>query len=435
MSMESSATRRTFIKGATAAAGAAAAVNVFPSRVLGANDRIRFAVIGCGGMGSGHLRQLVERKDSDNVDVAAVCDVYQRRLTRAMGVAECDGEMDYRRIIDRNDIDAVVIATPDHWHGKVAIDAMESGKHVYIEKPITHTVEQAIEVRDTVKRTGMVCQVGPQRTSESQYWAAQERIRDNRVGKVTWAQGSYNRNVKGGAFNKWFLIDETAGPHQTGEDYIDWDMWLGHEWDLTQRIPWNPEHFFRFRKYFRYNGGVATDLLYHFLAPLLIAIVGENGEYPVSASAGGGLYVLKDGRDIPDVFLMQVNYPSEFTVHLVSVLTNNTQIPTRIYGQYGTIELPDTFHGDATYTANGDFKEEFLEQNADIEEFTIQTQSDRDMKNNFVDVIREGGRQFCNVDLGVTTMIGIKMGTEAYRRGKTVYWDAKNERISESPVT
>ncbi len=427
--MAESASRRTFLKGAAITAGAAAAVNVFPSTVLGANDRISFAVVGCGGMGSGHLQSLLDKREKDNLVVTAVSDVYQRRLSRAMAKAGCEGFMDYRKIIDRKDVDAVLIATPDHWHAKIAIDAMESGKNVYIEKPITHTVEQAIQVRDTVKRTGMVCQVGPQRTSENHYWQAQQRIREGRVGKVTWAQGSYNRNIEGCAFNKWFLIDETAGPRQTGDDYINWDMWLGHEWGLAPRIPWNPEHFFRFRKYFQYNGGVATDLLYHFLAPLQLAIVGENGEYPLRASAGGGLFILKDGRDIPDVFMMQVDYPSEFTVYLVSVLTNDTQVPTRIYGQYGTIEIPDTFNGDATYSANGDFKDDFRDHNEGYENVTVKSASDRDMEGNFMDAIRTGTKLFCNVDLGVTTMIGIKMGTEAYRRGTTIYWDSKREEM------
>ena len=253
--------RRTFLKAAAASAGTLALGNIFPPSVLGANDRINFAVIGTGGMGTGHLDRLVERQEDDNIKVTAVCDVYQRRLSRAMGICGGDGYMDYRKIIDRKDIDAVLVATPDHWHSKICIEAMESGKHVYVEKPMTHTVEQALAVRDTVRRTGMVLQVGPNQTSEQQVWLARKVIQEGRVGKVTWAQGSYNRNIRGCGFNTWFLIDETASPYAKGDDYIDWNMWLGHEWGLAPKIPWNPEHFFRFRKYWPYNGGVATDLL------------------------------------------------------------------------------------------------------------------------------------------------------------------------------
>src|SRR6266496_4830942 len=121
--------------------------------IVGANDRIRFGVIGCGGMGSGHLGSLVKRSNDDNIKVLAVSDVYQRRLTRAKNACGGEGYLDYRRIIDRKDIDAVLIATPDHWHAKISMDALDSGKHVYCEKPMTHTVDQAIALRDTVKRT------------------------------------------------------------------------------------------------------------------------------------------------------------------------------------------------------------------------------------------------------------------------------------------
>ena len=422
-------TRRNFIKTTAASAGAFAFSSIFPSSVLGANDRVNMGIIGVGGMGTSHLNNLVKHKDELNIDVTAVCDVYKRRVTKAMGICQGEGFMDYRKLLERKDIDAVLIATPDHWHAKMSIDAMDAGKHVYCEKPMTLTVEQALELRDAVKRYKKKFQVGPQATSMDQYWNAQKAIREGRVGKVTWAQGSYNRNVRGGAFNRWFLIDETAGPHMSGEDYIDWDMWLGHKWQLATRIPWNHEHFFRFRKYFQYNGGVATDLLYHTLAPLLLSIVGENGEYPHRVTAGGGLYILKDGRDIPDVFNMIVDYPSEFSVLLASILTNNTQLSEKIYGQYATIE----FDGDARLIANGDFKEEFRELNGGFNEGTILSENRRgasaDMEINFINAIRKDEKLFCNVDLGASTMVAIKMGVEAYRQNKTMLWDAKNEKV------
>jgi len=428
--------RRTFLKSAAAAGAVTLGGALTPSTVLGANDRVTIALIGCGGMGRGHLGNLLRNSGEDNIRVVSVCDVYQRRLNQAQKMCSdadytAEPYLDYRKIIDRNDIDAVLIATPDHWHAKMAVDAMESGKHVYLEKPMTLTVEQAIEVRDTVRRTKKVLQVGPQYTSEDQYWNANRVISEGKVGKVTWAQGSYNRNVKGGAFNVWFKIDESAGPSMPGEDYIDWDMWLGHKWGLAPRIPWNPEHFFRFRKYFPYNGGVATDLLYHILAPLLIAITGANGEYPRRVNAGGGLYILKDGRDIPDVFCMNVDYPSEFSVNLTSILTNNTQRPTRIYAQYATLDL--SHHGNAELTGNGDFVREFRENFGGYDEVSLHSENVHGnhemMEKNFIDVIRNGGKLFCNAELGAATMVAIKMGVESYRRNKTLLWDAEKEQV------
>ncbi|MCE5250511.1 Gfo/Idh/MocA family oxidoreductase [bacterium] len=430
--------RRSFLKSASVVTAAAAFGSFIPSTALGANDRVRFGVIGNGGMGRGHLTNLTKNSADWNIEVPAVCDVYRRRLVMAQKICEdkgykAEGYLDYRKVLERKDIDAVLIATPDHWHSKIAIDAMDAGKHVYVEKPMTLTAEQAIEVRNAVKKYNKVLQVGPQYTSQDQFWSAQKAIRENRLGKVTWAHGSFNRNIRGCGFNTWFKIDETAGPKMEGEDFVDWDMWLGWQWGLAPRIPWNPEHFFRFRKYFQYNGGVATDLLYHVLAPLLLAIAGENGEYPRRVNANGGLYIEKDGRDIPDVFMMAVDYPSEFTVYLESVLTNDTSLPTKIYGRYGTMEVPIAAQGNDVMTGNGDFVKEFRDMNNGYDKVELHAENTggnhEAMEKNFIDVIRQGGKLFCNVDLGCATMVAIKMGVESYRQSKTMVWDAKNEKV------
>jgi predicted dehydrogenase len=416
--------RREFVKSTAAAAGTLAAVNLATAKVLGANDRINMGVIGVGGMGTGHVGSLVKRGDKDNVKVLAVCDVYKRRVTRAQNICKGDGYMDYRKLLERNDIDAVLIATPDHWHGKISIDAMAAGKHVYVEKPMTHTVEQALELRDAVRRYKKVLQVGPNGTGSDGYWQAREAIKAGRIGKVTWAHASYNRNARTCLFNVHQKIDPTAGPDKSGEDYIDWDMWLGYKWGLAPKIPWNPEHFFRFRKYWPYNGGVATDLLYHKLAPLLIAIAGPDGEYPCRVNASGGLYIEKDGRDIPDTFLMTADYPSEWSLFLVSTLTNDAGIPDRVYGKYGTMELG----GEPVLRFNGDFKPEFMAKNDGKTEARLKLQPHRDMEGNFLDVLRGNGRLNCNAELGAATMVAIKLAVESYRQKKTMLWDAKQEK-------
>jgi len=422
----SNLTRRDFLKTSAASAGVLAIGGLPSHAVVGANDRINFGVIGCGGQGTGHVGSLVKRSADDNIKVLAVCDVYQRRVTRAEGLCQGEGYLDYRKLLERKDIDAVLIATPDHWHAKISIDAMEAGKHVYVEKPMTHTVEQAIELRDAVKRTKRILQVGPNGTANDSFWQAREAIQAGRIGKVTWAHGSYNRNARVCLFNTHQKIDPTAGPDKTGEDYINWDMWLGHEWGLAPKIPWNPEHFFRFRKYWPYNGGVATDLLYHKLAPLLVAIAGPDGEYPRRVNASGGLYIEKDGRDIPDTFLMTADYPSEWSLFLVSTLTNDAGIPDRIYGKYGTMELG----GEPFLRYNGDFAEEFQAKNEGKGELRIPLKPRRDLEGNFIDVLRGNGTLHCNVDLGASTMVAIKLAVESYRQGKTMLWDAKKEKVA-----
>jgi predicted dehydrogenase len=420
-----SLSRRAFVKTAAASAGTAVLTTSAWAKTVGANDRIQLGVIGVGGMGTGHVSSLVKRGDKDNVRVVAVCDVYRRRVTRAKAISNGDGYFDYRKLLERKDLDAVLIATPDHWHSRIAIDALAAGKHVYVEKPMTHTVDQALELRDAVRRSQKVLQVGPNATADDGYWKAQEAIKAGRIGKVTWAHGSYNRNARVCLFNTHQRIDPTAGPEKTGEDYIDWDMWLGHKWGLAPKIPWNPEHYFRFRKYWPYNGGVATDLLYHKLAPLLLAIAGPNGEYPLRIAAMGGLYIEKDGRDIPDTFLMTVDYPGEYSIFLVSTLTNDAGIPDRVYGKFGTLELG----GEPLLRANGDFAPEFKAKNGGASEVRLHVQPRRDMEGNFLDVIRGSTPLNCNAELGASTMVAIKLAVESYRQRKIMLWDAQKERV------
>jgi len=424
--------RRTFLKSTAVTAGTAAFGTAVPSTVLGANDRVQFGVIGTGGRGTGLLRNLVDRSEEENIKVVSVCDVFQQRLDNAGEISGGDKYMDYRKVLDRNDIDAVLIATPDHWHSTISIEAMETGKDVYCEKPLTLTCEQAIEVRDAVKRMGRVLQVGPQRTAQDRWWIARDMIREGRLGKITWAQGSWNRNNRGrSVFGTSSRRDDPVGPHMTGENYIDWDMWLGHKRGLAPRVPWNPNRFFYFRGYWDYNGGVATDLIYHFLAPLLLSIRGERGAYPVRVTGNGGLYDNDDGREVPDVFMMTVDYPEKFTVYLESVLTNEYYRPVRIYGRYGTMEFQETT-SEIDINSTGTFADKFREMNDGYENLVIPSENTRrDMLGNFIDVVRKGGELNCNVDLGCATMVAIKMGVESYRRSKTLLWDVEKEQVKE----
>ena len=413
-------------------------------RVLGANDRLNMAVIGTGGMGTGHLRGLVNRATGENLNVIGACDVYRRRLNNAKNhakLSDAQAVMEYERILDNKDVDAVVIATPDHWHTKIAIEAMDAGKDVYCEKPLSHTIEQALECRDAVHRTGRTLQVGPQHTSSPDFWAARKAIGEGRIGPVTWSQGAYCRNSTGGQFN--WTIDPGCGPtnRKDAAEYVWWDRWLGHEHGLAPKIPWNEDHFFRFRKYLAYNGGLATDLMYHRLAPLLLAIEGHDGAYPRRVVASGGRYLEKDERDIPDTFFMMADYPSDHTVVLSSVMTNDDTWPYAIRGRHATM----TFDDGVKLAEQRPWWKEFREANADLVQTTmvdgkrdpregsavcqIERPSRRDHMGNFLDAVRNGDTLACNVDLGCATMVAIKMGVEAWRQDKVLRWDADEEVV------
>jgi hypothetical protein len=214
-------------------------------------------------------RQLVGRKDKDNVEIKRVCDVYRRRLNAAIseikGNAE-SGTMDYRQVLDDKDINCVLIATPDHWHTKIAIEAMEAGKDVYCEKPLSLTVEQAIACRMPSSAQAARCRSAPGHQRAGDVDAARgDRQGPSRQGRLE--PGRVLPQLHRGPVQLAHRQD--AGPQNepAAEGYVDWDQWLGHKYNLAPKIPWSADRFFRFRKYWDYNGGVATDLMYHKLAP------------------------------------------------------------------------------------------------------------------------------------------------------------------------
>ena len=263
--MSDRTTRRDFIKTSVAAAGAAAVYhrNVHAT-ILGANDRINIGCIGVGGRGTDVMQWVMEvGKGNYPAQVIAVCDVYRKRLNKAKEASSAEfATLDYREVIARKDVDAVIIATPDHWHAPIAIEAMKAGKDVYCEKPMTHTVEEAKKFYEVQKTTNRVVQIGSQTTSSDQWWKARKAIQDGMIGQLIMSQGSYHRNSIEGEWN--WPIDQNAGPDAKGDDYIDWKMWLGS----APKRSFDADRFFRFRKYWDYSGGTATDLFYHVVAPL-----------------------------------------------------------------------------------------------------------------------------------------------------------------------
>jgi len=432
MAAKSKLTRRGFLKkgsagaatlglGAWVASGNLAMTARAARRTIGANDRLIFGVIGTGGMGSGHVNELVAKSPKENIELIAVSDVYVRRAKA--NAARCQGRAypDYRKLLDIKFIDCVVIATPDHWHFQAAMDAIDAGKQVYLQKPMVHTIEQAIKLRDKVRQTGTVLQVGTQHTADVRYWAAHKAIKDGLIGKVLWSQASYSRNSRGGEWN--YHIDPDAGPTATGDAYIDWDMWLGYKFGCAPKVPWNPEHFFRFRKYWAYSGGIATDLFYHKLAPIVLAIEGPNGAYPKRVSSAGGIYVQKDGREVPDTFAVTIDYPGEHTVVLTSSMANNDQPPERIRGHNGTIDL-----GSASIIAQDAMKKEFHARSGGKDVVKLAGLVDwnprrNDHMLNFIDAVRGKDRLNCNVELGTAVQVAITMSVLAYRQQKTLLWD------------
>ncbi len=291
--------RRTFLKASSAALAAT------PQRVS-ASDKIRIAAIGHGGMGSGDTRYAVSLP---GVELVAVCDIYDGRLTRAKEIygQQIFTTRDYREILARKDIDSVIIATPDHWHSTISIAAMEAGKDVYCEKPMVHAVEQGKPVIAAQERTGRIFQVGSQYVSSLVYQKAKQLIADGAIGTINMVEAWLDRNTAIGAWE--YSIPPDASPAN-----IDWDRFLGQ----APKRPFEPVRLFRWRNYRDYGTGVAGDLFVHLLSGLHFA-TGSMG--PERVMATGGLRYWKDGRDVPDVMLAMLDYPAqkahpEFTLAL-----------------------------------------------------------------------------------------------------------------------
>jgi predicted dehydrogenase len=399
--------------------------------VIGANGNINVGLIGVGGRGRGLLDwvTLAGQQPNTPARVVAVSDVYAKRLRVAKEAAKCDGHLDYRELLERKDIDAVIIATPDHWHARMAIEAMDKGKDVYLEKPMTHTVEEARKVNEKVIETKRVLQVGSQTTSSDQWWKARKAIQDGMIGKLIMSQGSYHRNSTEGEWN--WKIDPAAGPAGKDDDFIDWKMWLGS----APKRDFNADRFFRFRKYWDYSGGIATDLFYHVMAPLNICW-GE-AQFPYRVMASGGTYIFKDGREVPDTFTLSADYAQGHTLVLSSSMANETHIPGLIRGHEGTIMMvPDgKFEGrvdSITVTPQRIAKKQF-EEKYSASELKINCEPRESHMENFLRCVRTREKPVLDALTAYKAMVTIGMSVQSYREGRVLYFDDKKEKVTYEP--
>ncbi len=430
--MSKKTTRRDFVKTGVAAAGTVAIYhrNVH-ARILGANDRINLGFIGVGGRGNSLLRDFAEAAKTQPAQILAVCDVYRKRLNGAKQRSGAEfATLEYREILSRKDIDAVVIATPDHWHAPMAIDAMKAGKDVYCEKPMTRTVEEAKKFYEASKATNRVVQIGSQTTSSDQWWKARKAIADGMIGQLLMSQGSYHRNSVEGEWN--YTIDEKAGPNASGDDYIDWKAWLGS----APNRPYNADRFFRFRKYWDYSGGIATDLFYHVVAPLNICW-GE-AQFPHKVMASGGTYVFKDGREVPDTFHLVAEFAKGHSLVLSSSMANSQHIPGLIRGHEGTIMMVpggafESRVDHITVTTERIARKKFVEKWGS-EEVKIATEKRESHYENFLRCVKSREKTILDPLTAYKAMTTIAMAVQSYREGRVLYFNESTQRVTDKPT-
>ena len=435
-------TRRDFMRqvGTVAAAGAvasaaelqgAAQTAATKGRILGANDRINVGFIGCGGRMNAHIRRVMERnKERGDVQAVAVNDIWDKRKQRAReatGVDERAVHHDYREICARPDVDVVVIASPDHWHHAQTMDALRNGKDVYLEKPMTYTVDEAKEIAETVKGTGRILQVGSQYTSMDHFWKAKKAIADGLLGEVMWASGGFgrNRNQRG----EWnYAIDADAT-----EKTLDWKAFIGP----APKRSFDPERYFRWRKYWDYSGGIATDLFYHTVSPLLLSI---GGEFPLRVNASGGIYKQKD-REVPDTFFMNVDYPA-WTMQLACSVGSGVGAPLVIHGSEATLFVGQNSESltntEMELVPDQEYRQEFARKTGkEVLKIEVQPvpRGGHPHMDNFLACVRSREEPNLPARLGYQAMAAIGMGVQAYRQNEVLFFDRKREKVMSRPAS
>ncbi len=387
-------------------AGAAAFAAVQPP-----SDRLRVGVIGCGGRGVGaHIATLLKMKETDNVEVNAVCDVFDKRARQAAQLTGGRAYQDYRELLTNKDVDIVVIATPDHWHGQMAIDAAGAGKHIYCEKPMTHTVEEAKRVVAKVREAGVKMQVGVQAMSDDSYETAYKYVKDGTLGKVVLAQIDYSRNYKDDYWLKPVDPDIKPGVN------FNWDLFLGP----APKRPFSAERYFNWIRYFDYSGGVPAGLFVHRATRLIKAL---GLQFPEYGSAHGGKFEFSGSLgEVPDTINIMLDYPGGPTVMLISSLANDTPVAHTLRGHKATLEFTPSGFVIKPQKLFAEGQPEIVHRKTGGEDTELHLR-------NLIRAIRFNEPLKCDATLGYYGVVACQFGVLSQRQRKYMKWDAAAERI------
>lgn len=435
--------RRGFLSTTSAAAvgtSAVAGLLTQPSgvRAQGANKKIRIGFIGPGGRGFGaHVKSLAKiAKEDNSVELTATCDVYSIQndkvadyIAKELGVAP-KKYLDYKDLLADPNVDAVCIGTPDHWHHLQTVDAMKAGKHVYCEKPMTHSIEEAIDVVNVWKKTGKIMQVGVQSTSLPVWDMCREMINDGMLGKVLMFQTEYFRNSGIGQWRYYGLTKEMTP--QT----IDWQRWLGVKEGLAESMPFDRAVYAQWRRFWPFGSGMYTDLFVHRTTSML---KGTGLRFPRRVVGAGGIFFEYDGRDVPDVATVVADF-DEGVQGLVTatMCAQETPIKQVIRGHNGSFVF-----GNGENFSEIEFvaerpqvtrKKELVSKTIPVEKVADSTLNHF---RNWVKAMQEGKQQLCNnpPDLGAAAIVMVTMGARSYREGKAFFFDKTTEKVVEADAS
>lgn len=443
--------RRTFLKlaGLTTASLAAGPFLASPSRMVtihplkrtGAQDepaRVNFALIGAGGMGSADLATALTL---EGTAVTAVSDLYDGRIEESKKTwgENIFSTKDYKEVLKRDDVDAVIIGTPDHWHKQISVDALRAGKHVYCEKPMVHSVNEGREVIAAWKQSKKVMMVGSQGLSSLGNEKARELLAQGAIGDLNYAEGFWARHSPLGAWQ--YPIPEDAS-----EKTVDWNRYVAN----TTKRPFDPLRFFRWRNYTDYGTGMSGDLFVHLFSSLHF-ITGSLG--PTQVFAMGGLRYWKDGREVPDVLLGSFGYPQTeahpaFNLSLRCNFVDGTSGTTylRLVGSEGSMDVKweevvlkrnDVIQEDDPFMKQKQKEGKVYEERKRMlppKETVYRAEEGYkgalyDHHENFLHAIRTGGSVVENPEFGFRAAAPALLCNDSYFENKPVAWDPVSLKV------
>ncbi len=412
------------------------------------NARVRVGLIGCGGRGmyvATHMRNV------PNVEFVAVCDVHQTSLLRAQAWAGagCDAYRDFRQVLDRNDIDAVLIATPDHWHAIITILACQAGKDVYVEKPLGLTIHDGRAMVQAARDHACIVQTGMQQRSAAHIETMRDIIRDGRLGNVRFVRIWNYQNTSPGRLPQ----NLPSSPPQE----LDWDFFLGP----APKVAYDPNRYSNFRRYWDYSGGLVTDYGTHRFDSMRQAMSLDSlpleDSVPMTVSATGGRYEVHDGSEDPDMIQVTYqfkNFVLSYEASLMNAFGSGYRTPGRPY--YRMLGTHDRPHGMAFYGTEGTIfadrlgfelypelkpgrrADKLKPEDVTADLFRTASASGRSEDStylhaqNFIECIRSRKSPSADVAIGHASSLLPHLGNIAYRTGEKIIWDAANETISNS---
>jgi predicted dehydrogenase len=404
------------MKGAAGMAGLSLARSSGPALgAQGANEKVVMGFIGTGGQGTAHIKEFAKMKD---VAIAAVCDVDQAHREKAAKTADSSPKQlkDFRELLDMKDIDAVLVATPDHWHGIVAIEACKAGKDIYCEKPMTHNIREGRLLLDAVKQHNRIVQIGTQQRSSRHWINAVERIKAGEIGKVHMVH----------VWNAWSSKQMRGNlghpPDEPVPEGVDYDMWLGP----APKRPFNKLRFhWLFYFFWDYAGGMVSDWAVH-LFDVVCWVMGPGIK---SVSMVGGKHAFNDARDTPDT--VAAGFDCQDYTMVYTMRHDNGWTP---HGDQGHgIEF---FGQDRTLQINRRGFQICRDEDRGSRKPCYEEKGNTPMwdhERNFIECVRSRKRPNADAQNGYDGQIPCHLANISYRVGRRVYWDAKNETIPNGP--